>query len=207
MPRPTPQDVGVKAYAQSFAIVASDPEVQTEQITHHAIGAGATPTTTVPQLRDDLVASLGESAFNRRLEDKIATGNTSYLSGGVSIGNESGALYMAELRGRAKPGKWQQSLEELALELQRGRLYGFTDREIEDAKKEIISGALRDVETEPTSPASNLMRRMNQSVTDGEPIMSAAQQLELVQQLVPSITVEDVAQAVCGGVRSGDHSR
>jgi zinc protease len=192
--RPTPQDVGVKAYAQSFAIVASDPEVQTEQVRITRLEPARTPTTTVPQLRDDLVASLGELAFNRRLEDKIAAGNTSYLSGGVSFGNDSGALYMAELRGRAKPGKWQQSLEELALELQRGRLYGFTDREIEDAKKEIISGALRDVETEPTSPASSLVRRMNQSITDGEPIMSAAQQLELVQQLVPSITVEDVGQ-------------
>ena len=33
VPRPTPQDIGVKAYTQSFAIVASDPEVRTEQIT------------------------------------------------------------------------------------------------------------------------------------------------------------------------------
>ena len=101
---------------------------------------------------------------------------------------------MAELQGRTKPGKWQQTLEELALELQRGRLYGFTEREIEDAKKEIISGAQRDVETEPTTPAGNLLRQMNQSITDGEPIMSAAQRLEFVQQLVPSLTVEEVSK-------------
>ncbi len=192
VPRPTPQDVGIKAYQQSFAIVASDPEVKTEQIRITRLEPARAPTTTVPQLRDDLVAMLGLLAFNRRLEDKIAAGNTSYLSGGVSLGNESGVIYTTELSGQAKPGKWQQALEELALELQRGRLYGFSEREIEDAKKDIISNAMRQVETESTSPASGVLRRWNQSISDGEPIMSAAQQLEFVQQLVPTVTVEEV---------------
>ena len=100
VPRPTPQDIGVKAYAQSFAIVASDPEVRTEQIAITRLEPARAPTTTVSQLRDDLVASLGEMAFNRRLDDKVATGKTSYLSGGVSSGNESGVLYMAESAAR-----------------------------------------------------------------------------------------------------------
>ncbi|NLX56734.1 MAG: insulinase family protein [Planctomycetaceae bacterium] len=194
VPRPTPQDVGVKAYTQSFAIVASDPEVQTEQTAIIRLEPARAPTTTVEQLRDDLVAALGQLAFNRRLQDKVATGTTSYLSGRVTSGNESGVLYMAELQGRAQPGKWRSSLEELALELQRGRMYGFTEREIEDAKKQIVSSAQRDVETEPTSPASDLMRRMNEAVTNGEPIMSAAQYLELTQQLVSPITVEEVTR-------------
>ncbi|MHB8865409.1 MAG: M16 family metallopeptidase [Pirellulaceae bacterium] len=192
VPRPTPQEVGITPYPQSFAIVASDPEVQIEQIRITRLEPARVPSTTVPQLRDDLVAVLGLLAFNRRLEDKIAAGDTNYLSGNVSLGNQVGTIYTAELSGRAKPGKWQQALEQLALELQRGRLYGFSEREIEDAKKEIISNAARDVETEPTSPASNLMQRWNRSISDGEPIMSAAQQLELLQQLTPTVTLEEV---------------
>ncbi|MHB8971455.1 MAG: M16 family metallopeptidase [Pirellulaceae bacterium] len=192
IPRPTPQDVGIQAYQQSFAIVASDPEVKTEEIRITRLEPARAPTTTVEQLRDDLVATLGLLAFNRRLEDKIAAGNTSYLSGDVSLGNELGVIYTTELSGNAKPGKWQQALEELALELQRGRLYGFSEREIEDAKKDNISDTVRQVETESTRPASDFLRRMNQSISDGEPIMSAAQKLEFVQQLTPTVTVAEV---------------
>lgn len=193
-PRPTPQDVGVKAYTKSFAIVASDPEVQTEQITVTRLEPARPPVTTVSQLRDELVEAFGERAFNRRLEDKIAAGDTSYLAGGVSADNEAGALYMAELQGRAQPGQWRQTLTELALELQRCRLYGFSEREMDDVRKEVISNAVRDVETEPTTQAGDLLQRMNRCISEGETIMSAQQELELIQQLAPSITVEEVGK-------------
>jgi zinc protease len=192
VPRPTPQDVGIKAYTESFAIVASDPEVKTEQVRITRLEPARAPTTTEPQLRDDLVAMLGVRAFNRRLEDKVAAGNTSYLSGGASLGNESGVIYTAEISGQAKPGKWQQALEELALEMQRARLYGYSEREFEDAKKEILANVARAVETEPTMPAGNVIGQWNQAVSDGEPISSAAQRLEVVQRLLPSVTLEEV---------------
>lgn len=192
VPRPTPQDVGVKAYTESFAIVASDPEVKTEQVRITRLEPARKPTTTVPQLRDDLVAMLGVMAFNRRLEDKVATGNTSYLSGDASLGNDSGVIYTAEVSGQAKPGKWQPALEELALELQRARLYGFSDQELDDAKKEVLANAARAVETEPTMPANRMISMWNQAISDGEPILSASQNLALVQQLVPTVTLQEV---------------
>ena len=200
MPRPTPQDVGVTAYEQSFAIVASDPEVRNEEIRITRLEPARAPTTTVPQYRDDLVAGLGVSALNRRLDDKVATGDTSYLSASVSLGNNVGAIYTAELNGRAKPGKWRAALEELALELQRARLYGFADREIDDAKKEIVASAKRAVETEPTREASSIISRMNRSVADEEPILSAQQSLELVEQLLATINAQEVARAICQGI-------
>ena len=194
VPQPKPQDIGVKAYDKSFAIVASDPEVRNEQIRITRLEPARPPTTTVPQYRDDLVARLGTFAMNRRLEEKVATGKTSYLGANVSLGNDVGAIYTAELSGRAKPGKWRESLDELAVELQRARLYGFAKREIEDAKKEIVASAKRAVQTEPTREASSIIRSMNQSVSDKEPIMSAEQRLDLIQQLLPTITPDEVGK-------------
>ena len=101
--RPTPQEVGVKPYEQSFAIVASDPEVRTEQINITRLEPARPATTTVPQLRDEMVALLGTLASNRRLADKVAAGGTNYLSCTASTGNQVGAIYTAELGGRAKP--------------------------------------------------------------------------------------------------------
>ncbi len=193
-PRPTPQDAGVKAYDKSFAIVASDPEVKSEQLTITRLEPIRPPTTTVPQLRDDLVVLLGTMAFNRRMADKVSAGGTDYLSGSASAGNQVGTIYTAEVGGRAKPGQWKPALQELSLELQRARKFGFAEQELADASKKIVAAAHRSVQREPTSEASTLLSRMNQAVEAREPMMSAQQRLELIEQLVPTITAAEVSQ-------------
>lgn len=193
-PRPTPQDPQVRAYEKSFAIVASDPEVESETLTIMRIEPARPPTLTVPQYRDDLVADIGQMALNRRLADKVAKGGTSYRSLRVSLGNEAEALYTAELEARANPGQWRDTLKEMALELQRARKFGFSAREIEDVRKDALAGAERAVETEATQPAQAIISRLNGSVSTGEPIMSAQQRLDLLKELLPKITPEEVGQ-------------
>ena len=193
-PKPAPQDAGIKPYEKSFAIVASDSEVQSEQVQITRIEPARPPTTTVPQFRADLVARIAQLAFNRRIEARVAAGETSYLSGRVSLGNEGSALYSAELSGQAAPGQWRAALEELALELQRARAFGFSPREIDDAKTQIRTGAARAVETEPTRLAGAFMSRINAGVTSGEPVPAAQQDLDLVTQFLPDITSEEVTQ-------------
>ena len=170
----TPQASGVKAYDKSFAIVASDPEINSETFRMTRLEPAHPATITVAQYREDLVQGLGESAMNRRLEAKIAAGGTSYLSGRVSAGNDVNTLYSVEVSGSAAPGKWKPALQELTLELQRARAFGFTTHELDDVKKQIMSGAERSVETESTVPASALVARMNNAVTTGEPMVAAA---------------------------------
>ena len=191
--KPVGQASGVKAYDKSFAIVASDAELTAEDIQIVRLSPARPPSTTVKMYRDDLVLRLGESALNRRLESKVARGGTNYLSGRVSAGNDATTLYSVGLSGRAAAGKWEAALQELALELQRARAFGFTARELDDVKKQILSGAERAVETESTVPASSLVSRMNSSVTSGEGIMSPLQRLELLKQQSPTITAEEVA--------------
>ncbi|MBX3389655.1 MAG: insulinase family protein [Phycisphaeraceae bacterium] len=191
-PKPTPVDVRVKAYDKSFAIVASDPEVRSEDIQIVRLEPGRPAITTVPQFRDDIVAGIAEIAMNRRLSDKVSKGSTSYLNGRVSMGNQGTAIYAANANARAKPGMWKETVEEIALEIQRGRQFGFTSREIEDAKKEMIASAERAVETEGTTPMQGLMNRLNGAVSAGEPAISPAQRLELLQKLLPQITEEEV---------------
>jgi len=192
--KPTPQPAGVKAYTTSFAIVASDAEVNSEdlQITH--LEAARPPTTTVARLRDELVLGVGETALNRRLEDKVATGGTSYVNARVSSGSEGTTLWSWGLSCRAAPGKWKAALEESALELQRARAFGFTAREVDDVKKQWISSAERAVETEATVPAQSLMSRMNGRLTSGDAMLSPTQTLDLYRRLLPTITGEEVAK-------------
>ncbi|MBY0112112.1 MAG: insulinase family protein [Phycisphaerales bacterium] len=192
-PKPVGQDPGVKAYDKSFAIVAHDPEVRSEDIRITKLGPARPAVTTLPLMREDLVATLAERAMNRRLSDKNAKGDTSYLNARVSLGGDT-TSYDATISGSAKPGQWKATLSELALEMQRARAFGFTTREIEDAKKELIAGAERAVETEATTPAQGIISGMNGAVTAGEPIMSPAQRLQLFRDLIPSITTDEASK-------------
>jgi zinc protease len=193
-PRPVPQPAGVRAYDQSFAIVASDPEIRSEEISIVRMEPARPPVTTVALYRDELVGRVAAAAMNRRLADKVSRGGTSYVSARVGLSNAYKALYNAEISGRANPGRWQGALEELALELQRARLYGFTAREIEDVNKEMIASAERAVETEATTQAQAFAARINANVAAGEPTLSAAQRLELLRQLLPSISLEEASR-------------
>lgn len=187
------QDVRVRAYEESFAIVAHDPEVRTETVQIMRIEPARAPVTTVRGYRDDLVDAIGRFAMNRRLSDKVAKGGTSYMNASVSSGTDSNAIYSAEISGRAQPGKWKEAMEEIALELQRARAFGFSAREIEDARKELVSGAERAVETEATRPAQFVISRLNGAVASGETPMSAQQNLEILSMLLPTVTDAEVS--------------
>jgi zinc protease len=193
-PRPEGRDPGVKAYEKSFALVASDPEVTSEEVRIVRLEPARPPATTVRAWGDDLVLDLAVSAMNRRLETKAEAGGTSWLSARLPAGNDGRLDYSWELSGRAAPGKWKEALQELALELQRARAFGFSEHELDAVRKQMIAGAERAVETESTTPSSALIRRMNASVTSGEPLLSPQQRLDLLRELLPTVTPEEVRQ-------------
>ncbi len=193
-PRPTPQALNVKAYDTSFAIVASDAEIRSEDVRIIRLEPARPPATTVPMYRDDLVARLGTSAMNRRLSDKTSRGGTAYLNARVSLGNSASAIHTAEISGRANPGQWEPALKEIALELQRARAFGFTARELDDARTQMISNAEREVETVATIPAGAMIGSLNNDIARGQPTMSPQQQFDLLNQILPTIKNEEVAE-------------
>jgi zinc protease len=193
-PRPTSQDIGVKAYDKSFAIVTSDPEVRSAEVRILRIEPGRAPVTTVPQMRAELVERIASSAFNRRMGDLVAAGSTKFQNCNVSMGTDSGVLYSVEFSARSQGDSWKESLNEMATEVRRAQDFGFTDHEVEAVRKELISGAERAVETESTIPAAQLIARINNDVAAGEPTMNASQRLTLLKELLPSISSQEVSQ-------------
>lgn len=193
-PRPTPQDPGIKAYEKSFAIVASDPELRSANLRIVRIEPARPATTTEPLYREELVRRLAQSAMNRRLSDKVARGGTSYLNASCSMSNDPSTLFEAAMSCGATAEKWKPALDEMALELQRARAFGFSPRELDDVKKQMISGAERAVETEGTQTSGEIIRRLNADVTAGEPTMSASQRLELLKRMLPGIDPAEVSR-------------
>ena len=94
-----------------------------------------------------------------------------------------------------EPKDWSRMLEGLIAEVKRGREHGFTEHELKLAKSEMLSSAERAVRTEPTRNARDIASEIINSVNDREPVLSAQQNLELYQELLPGISLSEVNTA------------
>jgi zinc protease len=143
-------------------------------------------------MRQVLIENLASSVFNRRLQKKINEGELDILGSAAFVGDFFGAMRVSWIQAFGRPDTWRTQLEEVTREFKRAHLHGFSAREIEDARKSIISGAERYAEQEPTLPASAILSSLNQQVATGDTVLSAAQQLELTLKLLPTITDGEV---------------
>jgi len=193
--RPTPPDPGVTRTEGYRAIVADDPEETREEVAINLIAPARGPTLTEADYRRDLVERLGQRMFNDRLDDLVRRGEVAMLTGSASAGDFAGAIRWTQVSARGEPGTWPTMLEELGRELRRATLHGFNPDELEDARRELRAAAERAVETDRTRPSPAVRARLVEAVASGEPMPSAAQQLELVGAMLPTITLEEVSRA------------
>lgn len=187
-PRPADLDGGVKPYPAHRAVLFSDPELTRASVSITRLLPVLPPTTTVEQWRHEWVGALARSAFNRRMSDKVSTGKVAFQTAFASVGQSANALRSAAVGASGEKDKWETMLREAAAELQRARAFGFSDREIDDARKAALSSFETAAEQESTLPARAFLARINGAVAAGEPVMSAAQELDLARRILPGIT-------------------
>lgn len=192
--KPKDQDIGVKPYTETRAVIASDKEITDASIGMQWLYEPQAPTTTKALYRRDLVDQIATWAFNRRVQQRVAEGKAAFLGGGAASDDLFRAGFTASASFRTEPDKWEQSLRDAAVELRRVNLHGFTEQEVADARKELLSGAERYLETEKTMPARSMLGLYNDAIANETPIMSAEQELALHRELLPGITAGEVSK-------------
>src|SRR5262249_45384118 len=113
----------------------------------------------------------------------------------ASVEEWPGTMRMITVEASGRPGTWRTMLKDLGIALQRARLHGFSDREIQDARVAILADAEDAVRRESTRPSRDALRELNRDVTRGVRPMSASQRLALVQRLLPGISAREVSDA------------
>lgn len=194
VPRPADREVGVKRQTMTRAIVATDPELTQAEVSIVRVEPPARPIKTVERYRRDLVAQIGARIFNRRITAQLAEGKASFLSADASIGQEGGAVRLITAEASGKPAEWRRMLSDLGLDIQRARLYGFSERELQDIRKLLITEAEESARHEKTVPARAILRRINGAVARREPVMSPTQHLALLKRLLPGVSLQEVSE-------------
>jgi zinc protease len=184
-------DHGVKPYDASRAIVLTDPELTTAAVEMLAIRP-LQPRKTMRDFRQRLVENLGAWIVNRRLQQLIQEGKAPSQSAEVSVNTLFGVAQQISAEAKYEPAAWRESFLGLLAEVERARQHGFTAQELTDAKVATLAAAEHAEQTEPTRPARSLLYAMNRALSADERPRSASQNVHLLRQLLPEISVDEV---------------
>jgi zinc protease len=195
MPAGQSRGAEFKQFTEERAFVITDPELGNCTVKLTAIAPGKPPVTTFERAREELVDSVGAWIVNRRLDERVQKGEASY-QGAYAFASDffhDAVIVQGSARGESKD--WSKMLEELIVEIVRARTHGFTERELQLARKEILADAERAVETESTRSARSILFEMNGAVNDGVPISSAQQKLDIVKRQLPTLKLGEINAA------------
>jgi zinc protease len=188
-----PRPVGAQATVGRRAIVASDPEITNCSISMTRVAPPRPPTLTMTALRGEIVEAMAARAYGRRSQRATAAGKASFLESDCGANDLAGALTLFRASCRAVPKQWKKNLADLGAMVQRTRLHGFSDREIDNVRAAMLAEADEAATREPTSAARERLTRINSDVGHGEPTLSAAQRRDALRKLAPGVTAAEVS--------------
>jgi zinc protease len=184
-----------KMFTKERGVVVTDPETSICEVQMLNIMPGRPPTVTSEQAREELVEAVGSWIVGRRLDQRVKKGVASYREAAVDVSDFMNDGVLAQAFAMGEPQDWAKMLEEIIVEINRAREFGFAESEMALARKDMLADAERAVRTEPTRNARDLIGAMTSDVNSREPIMSAQQKLDLFKSLLPGISTGEVTAA------------
>jgi zinc protease len=194
-PRPPPRTIVLHPTVGVRGVVATDRDLERATVSLTRVEPSHPPTTTVGEVRRDLLESLATRAFNRRLGARLAAGSASYLEASAQASDWAGAARLVSVRAAGLTDRWRAMLDELAAAVQQARIHGFAEREIDILRRAMLSEAEDAVQRQATRPARTVLRQLNDEVARREPSMSAEQRRAVLQRLLPGIDAAEVSRA------------
>ncbi|MFT7380132.1 MAG: zinc protease [Roseivirga sp.] len=178
--------------------IATDDEATGSTISVSFITPGINePENTKNAFRENIVNGLYAQMINQRLSEKVQSENPPYLfsfSGyGGSLGKdkEEYSIYVS-----VKDGMFKEGLKAAMVENERVRRHGFTEGELERVKALYLNSFDRRVKEDDKQESGRIIGAYVQHFLDGGTLLSARQQLDLVNELMPNIKVEEINNLV-----------
>ena len=195
VPTQTSHTAELEPFTEERAFVFTDEEYSDGDVEVYGLAAGRPPTTTVEQYRQELVEYLGSWIIGRRFSERIKKGKATYRSARASTFTFLNDALLSNASATGRPEDWEKMLEELIMDVHQAREHGFLPQELKLAKRELLADAERAVKTEATRNARRFIMQMNRHLNSHEPILSAAQELELNRKILTTIELKEVDRA------------
>jgi zinc protease len=193
----------LKPFTQERAIVVSDKELKQCSVELFNLRPGRPPTVTTEQWRQELVERIGSWIIGRRCEERVQKGEASYLQAGAQVMDWFNDALVSLASAEGEPEKWVKMLEEIVTEVAKAREFGFTQRELDLAKKEILADAEEAARKDPTRNARRMAFEIVSAVHDQVPVISPPQELDLLKTLLPGVELAQVNETFATSFKPG----
>lgn len=191
-PKRDPRKTGIQPVKETRAFVLTDEEQVGGMVRFSAILAGRPPMRTFADYHTDTIENVGTWIVSRRLREMVDQGKAKFRMGRVSVSGIQHDTILPGAQAMGEPEDWNKMLDQLVGEVSRAIEHGFTPGELELARKEMMSDADRAVQIESTLDAGALVGRISSAIGKQAPLMSAAQERDLLVRVLPKLTIEEI---------------
>jgi len=149
---------------------------------------------TVGGYRNRLLPILFYQLLNFRLDEIARAADSPYLGSFAGNGGLVRSMELATFGAQVEDNGVQKGLEAVLTEVERARRYGFTESELDRAKVDLLNRYEQANKESNNTNSSDLADEYIRNFLTGEPIPGIAVEYELVQDLLPTITVDDITE-------------
>jgi zinc protease len=189
---PAARKVDVPLHEETLVSVVSDPEVTQSSVTLLRKRPRQYETT-VADYRKSLVQRIFEQMLNDRFDEISRRADARFLGAGTGSGPLSKDVETVSLGAGVEDGKIADGLTAVAIEAKRAREFGFGAAELERARKWMLAFYERAYTERDKTESGSFAQEYLDYFLEDEPSPGIEFEYKIVQQLVPTITLQEVS--------------
>ncbi len=196
---------GVPAHTDTRISILTDPEQQYNILQVYYLQPSIPEATTDNAYRGGIVRELFNAMLNDRLQEIAQKPDAPFLQGFSNYGKFIGDKDALSLFAVAKSGETlAKSTETLLTENERVLKYGFTETELERAKKNLFSNIENAYNERDKTRSSELVQELIDNYLDGEPIPGIEYEYSLYQKFLDGIKLGEVNSLIKQWIKPTD---
>lgn len=182
----------VPAYAENKAMVVTDKEATGYEFSINYPAMPSQNPQTIGEYRKELLNSLYTSLLGNRLRELTQKENPPFVYAGANFGGYAKNYQSFSIQGSTGTNDVQKGIEATLVELERAKRFGFTEPELERARKNILTAYERSWNNRDKTESSQFADEYIRNFTDKEAVPGIDAEFEMIKQLLPTIKLAEV---------------
>jgi len=182
--------------SQTEALVITDKEAPDDTVFIRYPIRAAQEAVTIADYRRQMIENLYGQMLSARMQELTQQANPPFIQGGSSMGKlvrgyESFSAYALLGKGGVQP-----AVDALVQEDERARRFGFSQDELDRARKNMLRNYERAYSERDKSDSSGFVAEYSRNFLEQEAIPGIANELLYAQELLPQVTLQEINETV-----------
>ncbi len=182
----------VPPYTENDALIVTDKEATSYDAVVEFPAYKIDPAATYGEYRQDMAKSLFTTMLNKRMQELTQQENPPFVYGGVMFNSFTRGYENLEVYASSGDKEPSKAITAAMEEIEKVKRFGFTAPELERAKKNILASYEKAYNDRNKMESSGFVQEYIRHFLEQEPIPGIAAEYNIVKELLPGITIEDV---------------